>query len=102
MTELEKELEKHRRSSTYDSPIVLAVPDAEFELETLDRLGRLEAKIDMLVGNTQPGRVKMIEDRLGTLERNDIKRGVYDRLVSAAVACVVSIVIALHDHLGLK
>jgi len=56
----------------------------------------------MLVGNTQPGRVKMIEDRLGTLERNDIKRGVYDRLVSAAVACVVSIVIALHDHLGLK
>jgi hypothetical protein len=102
MTDVEKDTEKHRRSSMHESPLVLAVPDAEFERETLDRLGRLEAKIDMLVGNTQPGRVKLLEDRVSSLERNDIRRGVYDRLVSAAVASVVSAAIALHDHLGLK
>lgn len=31
-------------------------------------------------------------------ERNDVRRGVYDRLMSAAIASVVSGVIALHDH----
>ena len=31
-------------------------------------------------------------------ERNDIRRGVYDRLVSAVIAFVVSALIAMHDH----
>jgi hypothetical protein len=35
-------------------------------------------------------------------EQNDIRRGVLDRAVSAAIAFVVSAVIALHDHLGLR
>lgn len=35
-------------------------------------------------------------------EHNDIRRGVYDRLVNAAITVVISAAIALHDHLGLK
>jgi hypothetical protein len=35
-------------------------------------------------------------------EEHDIRRGVYDRLVNAAIAVAVSAAIALHDHLGLK
>ncbi|HVO79963.1 MAG TPA: hypothetical protein VMT28_04495 [Terriglobales bacterium] len=46
--------------------------------------------------------MKLAEDRLTVLERNDIRRSVYDRLVNAAIAVAVSAAIALHDHLGLK
>jgi len=35
-------------------------------------------------------------------ERNDIKRNVYDRIVTATIAFVVSAIIALHEHLGFK
>ena len=74
----------------------------EFQLEVLEKLGRVEAKIDMIVGNGQPGRMTLAENRLFTLERNDIKRNVYDRIVTAAIAFAVSAVIALHDHFALK
>jgi hypothetical protein len=36
------------------------------------------------------------------LERNDIRRSVYDRMVNAAISMAVSAAIALHDHFGLK
>jgi len=71
---------------------------SDFQLEVLEKLGRLEAKIDMIVGNGQPGRMKLAEDRIITLERNDIKRNVYDRIVTAAIAFAVSALITLHDH----
>jgi hypothetical protein len=71
---------------------------SDFQLEVLEKLGRLEAKIDMIVGNGQPGRMKLAEDRLMVLERNDIKRTVYDRIVTAAIAFAVSALITLHDH----
>jgi len=35
-------------------------------------------------------------------ERNDIKRSVYDRVVNAAITVVISALIAMHDHLGLR
>ncbi len=31
-------------------------------------------------------------------ERNDIKRGVYDRLLNAVITVAISMVIALHDR----
>jgi hypothetical protein len=34
---------------------------------------------------------------LSYIERNDIRRSVYDRLVNAVIAIAVSAVIALHD-----
>ncbi len=74
----------------------------DFQLEVLEKLGRVEAKIDMLVGNGQPGRVRIAEDRIAALERNDIRRTVYDRIVTAAIAFAVSAALALRDHLGLK
>ena len=35
-------------------------------------------------------------------ERSDVRRSVYDRIVNAAIAVVVSAAIALHDHLGIR
>jgi hypothetical protein len=81
---------------------VVRVTDIDFQREVLEKLGRLEAKMDMLVGGAQPGRMKLAEDRLVALERNDIRRSVYDRLVNAAIAMAVSAAIAMHDHLGIK
>lgn len=83
-------------------PLVVNVADHEFECEVLERLGRLETKIDTLVGNGQPGRMKCAEERLSALERSDVRRGVYDRLINGFIALVVSAAIALHDHFGLR
>ncbi len=74
----------------------------DFQLVVLEKLGMVEAKIDMIVGNGQPGRLRQMEDRIAFLEKNDVKRNVYDRIVTAAIAFAVSAAIALHEHLGLK
>jgi trimeric autotransporter adhesin len=47
----------------------------------------------------EPGRMKLAEDRVTALEKNDIRRSVYDRIVNATIAFAVSAVIAMHDHL---
>ena len=80
------------------APMVFRMGVREFQQEVIEKLGRLEAKMDMLVGGTQPGRMKMAEDRIRALENNDIRRGVYDRLMSAAIATVVSAAIAMHGR----
>lgn len=77
---------------------VIVQASGEFELDVLEKLGRLEAKVDMLVGNGQPGRMRLAEDRLTGLEHNEIKRNVYDRIVTAAIAFAISAMIAMHDH----
>ena len=102
MSDLEYESpSKHRRYAEKQS-LVLRVTDSSFQSEVLERLGRLETKMDMLTGSVQPGRMKLAEDRLMALERNDIRRSVYDRMVNAAISVAVSAAIAMHDHLGLK
>jgi hypothetical protein len=80
-------------------PRVVVQLSHDFQLEVLEKLGRVEAKLDTIVGNGQPGRMKLAEDRLTTLERNDVRRNVYDRIVTAAIAFAVSALIALHEHL---
>ena len=45
----------------------LRVLDGDFQREVLEKLGRLEAKMDMLTGNGQPGRMKLAEDRIHAL-----------------------------------
>jgi hypothetical protein len=77
---------------------VIVQSSSDFQLDVLEKLGRLEAKMDMLVGNGQPGRMRLAEDRIMALEHSDIKRNVYDRIVTAGIAFVVSAVIAMHDH----
>jgi hypothetical protein len=85
-------------ASTGSQPLVVRVTSDDFQREVLEKLARLEAKMDMLVGGTQPGRMKLAEDRLTLLERNDVRRSVYDRLLNAAIAVVVSAAIAMHEH----
>ena len=70
----------------------------EFQLEVLEKLGKLEARLEMIVGNGQPGRMRLAEDRIWALERNDIKRSTYDRIVTAAIAFAVSALITLHER----
>jgi hypothetical protein len=90
------------RGGTGKQPLVVRVTDNDFQCEVLEKLGRLEAKMEMLVGSGQPGRMSQAEARLSELERNDIKRGVYERLVNAAISVAISTAIALHEHLGIK
>ena len=78
-------------------PLVVRVTDNDFQCEVLEKLARLEAKMEMLVGGGQPGRISLMEERLGTLERADVRRSVYDRLVNAALTTAISALIALHD-----
>jgi hypothetical protein len=87
-------------------PVVVRLGTSEFQHKVLDKLGRLEAKVDMIVGNGQPGRMKLAEDRLVALEKNDLRRNVYDRIVIAAITFAItfaiSAIIAWRSCLGLK
>src|SRR2546428_9515099 len=79
-------------------PLVMRVTDNDFQCEVLEKLARLEAKMEMLVGSGQPGRISLIETKVAALERNDVRRGVYDRLVNAAITMAISALIAFHDR----
>lgn len=76
----------------------LRMVDREFEREVLEKLSRLEAKMENLTGNGQPGRMTLVENRLIELERNDVRRTVIERFVNAGIAVLISIAVALHGH----
>ena len=78
-------------------PLVVRVTDNDFQCEVLEKLARLDANMEMLVGGGQPGRISLVEARVGALEKNDIRRSVYDRMVNAVLATAISVLIALHD-----
>jgi hypothetical protein len=80
-----------------EHPLVMRVTDNDFQCEVLEKLARLEAKMDMIVGGTQPGRMRLAEEKIAQLERNDIRRSVYDRLVNAVITVTLSALIAFHD-----
>jgi len=82
--------------------LVMRVSDSDFQHEVLDKLGRLEVKMETLVGSFQPGRMKLAEDRINLLERSDIRRGVYDRIVNDVITVAISAAIAMHDRWGIK
>lgn len=79
-------------------PLVVRVTDDDFERDVLEKLTRLEAKMDTLIGGAQPGRMRIAEQKIERLERNDVRRGVYDRLVNAMITVAISVLIALHDR----
>jgi hypothetical protein len=81
-----------------DRELALRAIDIEFQREVLDKLIRLETKMDALVGNGQPGRVKLVEDKVATLERNDLRNSVYNRMVNGAISAAISVAIALHKY----
>ncbi len=72
--------------------------DRDFQHDVLKKLSRLEAKMDTLVGNGQPGRMTRAEDRITELERNDVRRTVIERFVNAGIAVLISVGVALHQH----
>ena len=78
-------------------PLVVRVHDNDFQCEVLEKLARLEAKMDMLAGGSQPERMSVAEERIETLERSDIRRSVYDRLVNVVITTALSALIAFHD-----
>ncbi|MFZ0286973.1 MAG: hypothetical protein WAL32_17225 [Terriglobales bacterium] len=104
MSEIEDEGQSRRSrpGNIGKQPLVMRVTDNDFQCEVLEKLARLEAKMDMLVGTAQPGRVTLLENRLRTLEHNDLRRGVYERIVNAAIATAISAAIAMHDRFGIK
>lgn len=77
---------------------VIQVIDREFQRDVLEKLSRLEAKMEMLTGNGQPGRMTLAEERIVALERNDVRRTVIERFVNAGIAILISVAIALHGH----
>ncbi len=83
-------------------PVVVTVTDNEFQGAVLEKLGRLETKIDMLTGNGQPGRMKLAEDRIVALEKDNARHSVYERVINAAITVAISAAIALRDRLWTK
>ena len=80
----------------------MRITDSDFQGEVLEKLGRLEARMEMLIGSGQPGRMRLAEDRITQLEKSDIRRSVYDRIVNAAITVAISAAIAMHDRWGVR
>jgi hypothetical protein len=93
---------ENKMNDSVSRQLVVRVTDNDFQREALEKLARLETHMEMLIGNNQPGRMKNAEDRIVALERNDIRRSVYDRLINAVISVAVSAVIAWHGRWGLK
>jgi hypothetical protein len=81
-----------------DRELALKALDLEFQREVLDKLVRLETKMDALMGNGQPGRMKVVEDKVAVLERNDLRNSVHNRLLNGAISAAISAAIALHKY----
>ena len=81
-----------------DRELMLKAIDIEFQREVLDKLVRLETKMDTLVGNGQPGRMKLNEDKVAVLERSDVRNSVHNHLVSGAISAAISAAIAFHKY----
>ena len=81
-----------------DRELVLKAIDIEFQRDVLDKLVRLETKMDSLIGNGQPGRMKIVEDKVAVLEKNDMRNTLHNRLVNGMISAGISIAIALHKY----
>jgi hypothetical protein len=77
---------------------VLRMVDRDFQHDVLEKLSRMEARVEILVGNGQPGRMTLAEDRIVELERNDVRRTVIERFVNAGIAVLISMAVALRGH----
>ena len=84
--------------SVSDRELALKAIDLEFQRDVLDKLVRLETKMDTLVGNGQPGRMKLVEDKVAALERSDVRNSLHNRLLNVAISAAISAAIALHKY----
>jgi hypothetical protein len=81
-----------------DREFALKAIDIEFQREVLDKLVRLETKMDSLMGNGQPGRMKVVEDKVASLECSEVRNSLHNRLLNGAISAAVSAAIALHKY----
>ena len=81
-----------------DRELALKAIDIEFQREVLDKLVRLETKMDSLIGNGQPGRMSLIEDRVAILERNDLRNSFQHRVVNGAISAAISAAVVFHKY----
>ena len=81
-----------------DREFALKALDIEFQREVLDKLVRLETKMDSLMGNGQPGRMKVVEDKVALLECSDVRNSIHNRLLNGVISAAVSAAIALHRY----
>jgi hypothetical protein len=72
--------------------------DYDFQREVLDKLVRLETMMETLIGSAQPGRVKLAEEKIRELERNDVRRSAYNHLMNAGVSAGISVAVAFHRY----
>lgn len=75
---------------------MLRLIDSEFQREVLDKLVRLETKMEALIGGAQPGRMSAAESKIASLERSDLRNSIYQRMVNAGISAAISVAIALH------
>lgn len=78
--------------------MIAKTADYDFQREVLDKLVRLETMMETLVGGSQPGRIQIAEDRIAELQRNDVRRSAYSKLINAAISTAISLLIALHKY----
>ena len=78
---------------------------AKFFLQTITHKGTLTMQVahdqesaEEIFRIVQPGRMAEAERRVAELEKNEVRRNVYDRIVSAVVAMIISAAIAMHDR----
>lgn len=92
----------HHGNLGRSQPLVVRVTDNDFQRDVLEKLSRLETKMDMLMGGAQPGRMTSAEGRITILERNDIRRSVYDRVLNVVISVAISLAVTMHERLGIK
>ncbi|MGO9123954.1 MAG: hypothetical protein ACLP6G_03615 [Terriglobales bacterium] len=104
MSEMEEEGQGRRasRGSAGRQPLVVRGTDNDFQCEVLEKLARLEARMEMLMGAGQPGRMTLVENRVTALEHNDASHSLYERILNAVIATGISAAIAWHDRLRIK
>jgi len=78
--------------------LAMRMVDEVFQREVLDKLARLETKMDTLVGNGQMGRVKTSENKIEALEKSEMRNSLHNRVVNAAISATIGLVIALHKY----
>jgi len=81
-----------------DRESTLRTVDYDFQREVLDKLVRLETMMETLIGSAQPGRVKLAEEKIRELERNDVRRSAYNHLMNAGVSAGISVAVAFHRY----
>jgi hypothetical protein len=73
--------------------------DASFEEKVIFALSEMNTKIEGLVGNGQPGKIAIIEDRLAELktahDKSSGRNAVLASLWGALVALIVAVIAAL-------